>query len=195
MDFVPYSLTERGQCIVPRRFLGAARWRTVRDSTGYFIDDPTRSYQFYPVEFHFAQACWVEVTWNPIDRQWDCICPLHPHYQCEIPYPVPPVIEWGPLDGDEDTAPQEAAEEVPPPAESDTTEDSEESERSECSPTPQTHTSTDPAIADLTLAAESIRIHDPMATFTIQAAPETATLLLINPATGHRFTDDEAAIH
>ena len=57
------------------------------------------------------------------------------------------------------------------------------------------HASTDPVIVDLTLTAESIRIHDPMATFTIQAAQETATLLPINPATGHRFTDDEAAIH
>ena len=28
-DFVPYSITERGPHIVPQRFLGAARWRTV----------------------------------------------------------------------------------------------------------------------------------------------------------------------
>ena len=75
------------------------------------------------------------------------------------------------------------------------TEDSEESERLERSPTPQTHASTDPIIADLTIAAESIHIHDPMATFTIQVEPATATLLPINPATGHCFTDDEAAIH
>ena len=53
----------------------------------------------------------------------------------------------------------------------------------------------DPIIADLTITAESIHIHDSMATFTIQAAPETTTLLPINPATGHHFTDDEAAIH
>ena len=194
-DFVPYSLTERGQCIVPRRFLGAARWRTVRDSTGYFIDDPTRPYQFYPVEFHFVQACWVEVIWNPIDRRWDCIRPLNPRYQCEIPYPAPPVAEWGPLNGEEDTEPPAAAEGAPPQVESDTTEDSEESEHLEHLPTPQTHASTDPIIVDLTIAAESIRIHDPMATFTIQTAQETATLLPINLATGHRFTDDEAAIH
>ena len=193
-DFVPHFLTERGLCIVPRRFLGAARWRTVRDSTGYFIDDPTRPYRFYPVEFNFAHACWVEVTWNPIDRRWDCICPLHPRYQCEIPHPVPPVAEWGPLDGAEDTEPQET-EEAPPQAESDTTEDSEESERSERSPTPQMHASTDPAVADLTVAAELIHIHDPMATFTIQTAQEVITLPPINPATGHRFMDDEAAIH
>ena len=34
-----------------------------------------------------------------------------------------------------------------------------------------------------------------MAMFTIQATQETITLPLINPATGHRFTDDKAAIH
>ena len=193
-DFVSHSLEERGPRIVPQRFLGAARWRTVRDNTGYFIDDPTRPYRFYPVEFNFAHACWVEVTWNPIDRRWDCICPLHPRYQCEILYPVPPVNKWGPLDGAENTEPQ-TVEEVLQQAESDTTKDSEESERSEHSPTPQTHASTDPIIADLTIAAESIRIHDPMATFTIQMAQEAVTLPPINPATGHHFTDDEAAIH
>ena len=152
-------------------------------------------YHFYPVEFHFAQVCWVEVTWNPIDRCWDVIQPLHPHHQCEILYPVPPVIEWGPLDKEEDTKPQASVEEAPPLAESDTTEDSKESECSECSPTPQTHTPTDPIIVDLTIAAELIHIHKPMATFTIQTAQDTVTLPLINPATGHRFTDDKAAIH
>ena len=53
----------------------------------------------------------------------------------------------------------------------------------------------DPLITDLTIAAESIHIHDPMAMFTIQMAQETVTLPPINPATGHRFTDNEAAIH
>ena len=194
-DFVPYSITERGPRIVPQRFLGVARWRTVRESTGYFIDNPTRPYRYYPIEFHFAQACWVEITWNPIDRRWDIIRPLHPHYQCEIPYPVPPVIEWGPLDGAEEMEPQEPAEVAPQQVESDTTKDSEGSEHSGRSLTPQTHTSTDPIITDLTIAAESIHIHEPMATFTIQTVQETVMLPPINPATGHRFTDNEAAIH
>ena len=185
MDFVPYSITERGPHIVPQRFLGAARWRTVRESTRYFIDDHTRPYCFYPVEFHFAQVCWVEITWNPIDQCWDVLCPLHPRYQCKIPYPVPPVVEWGPLDGEEDTEQQELAEPTPQQAASDTTEDSEELEHSGHSLTPRTHASTDPVIVDLTIAAKSIHIHEPMATFTIQTAQETVTLPPINPVTGH----------
>ena len=48
---------------------------------------------------------------------------------------------------------------------------------------------------DLTITAESIRIHNPMATFTIQTVQETVTLPPINPAIRHRFTDDEVAIH
>ena len=194
-DFVPYSISEQGPHIVPWQFLGAARWRTVRESTGYFIDDPTRPYHFYPVEFHFTQACWVEITWNPIDRCWDVIHPLHPHYQCKIPHLVPPTIEWGSLDGEEDTELQEPEELAPQQAPSDTTKDSEESECSGRSPTLQMHASTDLIITDLTIAAESIHIHEPMATFTIQKAQETITLPPINPATGHHFTDDKVAIH
>ena len=135
----------------------------------------------------------MEITWNPIDRHWD-ICPLHPQYQCEIPYPVPPVIEWGPLDGEEEE-PQTTEELTMQQAMSDTTKDSEESEHSGHSPMPQTHASTDPIITDLTIAAESIHIHEPMATFTVQMAQETITLPPINLATRHCFTDDEAAIH
>ena len=175
--------------------MGATRWRTVRESTRYFIDNPTRPYLFYPIEFHFAQVFWVEITWNPIDRRWDAIHPLHPRYQCKIPYPVPPIIEWGPPDGEADTEPQEPEESAQQQAVSDTTEDSEELECSGHSPTPQTHASMDPVITDLAIAAESIHIHEPMAMFTIQMVQETITLPPINPATGHRFTDDEAAIH
>ena len=107
---------------------------------------------------------------------------------------MPPTIEWGPLDGEEEEL-QTTEELTLQQAMSDTTEDSKELECSGRSPTPQTHASTDSVIADLTIAAESIRIHEPMATFTIQAAQETITLPPINLTTGHCFTDDEAAIH
>ena len=80
---------------------------------------------------------------------------------------------------------------TPQEATSDTTEDSEELERSNCSTTPQTHASIDPIIADLTIAAESNHIHEPMVTFTIQMVQETVTLPPINPATVHRFTDND----
>ena len=93
-DFAPHSLQTRGERIVPQRFLGATRWRTVRGDTGYFIDDATRPSCFYPVEFNFAHACWVETTWNPIDRRWDVIRPLGPQYQCDIYEPIPHVSEW-----------------------------------------------------------------------------------------------------
>ena len=155
----------------------------VQDSTGYFIDDPTRPYCFYPIKFHVSQACWVEITWNPLDRCWDVIHPLHLCYQCKIPHPVPPTIEWGPLDGEEDKELQNVGETAIQQATSDTTEDSEELEHSGRSPTPQTQTSTDLVIANLIITAESIHIHKPMATFTVQMIQETVTLPPINPVT------------
>ena len=177
-DFVPHSLQARGERIVPQHFLGAARWRTVRGDTRYFIDDATRPSRFYPVEFNFAHTCWVEITWNPIDRRWDVIRPLGPQYQCNIYEPIPHVSDWGPLDGQE--APNKPSD--------DSHSTSEHTSQGEVSQGPNTtHASTDPVVTDLALAAESIHIYEPMATFTMQAAvqEEHANLPPIHPQTGH----------
>src|SRR6266702_4050138 len=50
--FAPYSTQERGERDVPLIYLKTARWRTVRGSTGYFVNIPTRPAQYYPVEFN-----------------------------------------------------------------------------------------------------------------------------------------------
>ena len=181
-DFVPHSLEARGEWIVPQRFLGAARWRTVRGDTGYFIDKATRPSHFYPVEFNFAHVCWVETTWNPIDRRWDVIRPLGPQYQCDIYEPIPHVSDWGPLDG------QEVHNEPPSNDSHSDSDASEHTSQGEVSQGPNTtHASTDSVVTDLALAAESIHIYEPMATFTMQAAvqEEHANLPPIHPQTGH----------
>src|SRR5258707_13064802 len=143
-DFVPYHTAQRGARIVPVRFLGAAHWRTVQGTTGYYIDDPTRPYRFYPVEFNFLRVCWVEVTWNPIDQRWDHVRPLGPQYQCEIRDPPPPLTEWGRVDGEEEES-SESNEETSED------EDQPRSTEAEVSRAP-----TDPIITELAAAAESI---------------------------------------
>ena len=112
--------------------------------------------------------CWVETTWNPIDWRWDVIRPLGPQYQCDIYEPIPHISDWGPLNGQE------------------------------VSQGPNTtHASTDPVVTDLALAAESIHIYEPMATFTMQAAAQEEHINLppIHPQTGHQLTEDDVAIH
>ncbi len=60
--FAPYSIEERGERNVPLIYLKTARWRTVRGSTRYFINIPTRPSQYYPVEFNHIYVCWCEIT-------------------------------------------------------------------------------------------------------------------------------------
>src|SRR6266702_4444112 len=60
--FVPYAIEERGERNVPLIYLKEARWRTVRGSTGYFVNIPTRPSQYYPVEFNHIYLCWCEIT-------------------------------------------------------------------------------------------------------------------------------------
>ena len=191
-DFVPHSLEARGEWIVPQQFLRAAWWRTVQGDTGYFIDNATRPSCFYPIEFNFAHVCWVETTWNPIDWQWDVIHLLGPQYQCDIYEPIPHVSDWGPLDGQE-------THNKPQSDDSNTESDaSEHTSQGEISQGPNTtHTSTDPIVTDLALAAESIHIYEPMATFTMQATvqEEHVNLPPIHPQMGHRLTEDDVTIH
>ena len=181
-DFVPHSLEARGEQIVPQHFLGAAWWRTVRGDTGYFIDDVTRPSRFYPVEFNFTHVCWVETTWNLIDRRWDVIRPLGLQYKCDIYEPIPHVSDWGPLDG------QEVQNE---PQSDDSHTDSgdlKHTSQGEVSQGPNTtHASTDPVVTDLALAAESIHLYELMATFTMQTAAQEEHINLppIHPQTGH----------
>ena len=135
--------------------------------------------------------CWVETTWNPIDRRWDVIRLLGPQYQCDIYEPIPHVSDWGPLDGQEvHNEPSDDSH-----SESDI---SEHTSQGVVSQGPNTmHTSTDPVVTDLALAAESIHIYKPMATFTMQTAAqeEHVNLPPIRPQIGHRLTEDDVAIH
>jgi len=50
--FAPYTIEERGEWNVPLIYLKEARWQTVRGSTEYFVNIPTRPVQYYPVEFN-----------------------------------------------------------------------------------------------------------------------------------------------
>src|SRR6266702_564628 len=55
--FIPYSIEERGERDVPLIYLKTARWRTIRGSTGYFVNIPTRCYESGHVSFfHFIPS-------------------------------------------------------------------------------------------------------------------------------------------
>ncbi len=82
--FAPYAIEERGEQNVPLIYLKEARWRTVRGSTGYFVNIPTRPSQYYPVEFNHIYVCWCEITWNAPEGVWNVVRPTGPDYCCDI---------------------------------------------------------------------------------------------------------------
>jgi len=81
---VPYIIEERGERNIPLIYLKTARWRTVRGSTGYFVNIPTRPNQYYPVEFNHTYVCWCEITWNAPEAVWNIVRPAGPDYHCDI---------------------------------------------------------------------------------------------------------------
>ncbi len=82
--FAPYSIEERGEQDVPLIYLKEARWRTIRGSTGYFVNIPTRPSQYYPIEFNHNFVCWTEITWNAPNNRWNIERPTGPDYRCDI---------------------------------------------------------------------------------------------------------------
>src|SRR6266702_3398508 len=82
--FMPYAIEDRGERNVPLIYLKEARWRTVRGSTGYFVNIPTRPSQYYTVEFNHIYVCWCEITWNAPEAVWNVVRPAGPDYHCDI---------------------------------------------------------------------------------------------------------------
>ncbi len=101
--FQPYSIESQGPCNVPTRYLKTARWRTIRGSTGYYIDIPTRPSRHYPVEFNFPNFCWCEVTWSVFHQHWSVTRPTGDEYRCDI-YENEVIRDGdqGPIDGQEE---------------------------------------------------------------------------------------------
>jgi len=191
--FAPYTIEDRGERNVPLIYLKTARWRTVRGSTGYFVNIPTRPSQYYPVEFNHIYVCWCEITWNAPEAVWNVVQPAGPDYCCDIfEDEVQTSRNVGAIDG-----------QIPPtprtPAPSSDSQEEEEERGSE--PSEDTiesgqpgNTTEEEGLANL---AESIHINPPaMATMT----EEPRTEELIDDNTGHRvrrivnIVDEEASL-
>jgi len=154
--FTPYSLEERGERDVPLIYLKEARWRTVRGSTGYFINIPTRPSQYYPVEFNHNFVCWTEITWNAPQNRWNVERPTGPDYCCDIfEDEVQTAGQVGPIDGQIPQTPR-----TPAPSTEDKDEGSEHSDNTVESGVPR-NTTEEERLADL---AESIHINPPAMT-------------------------------
>jgi len=201
--FTPYSIEERGERDVPLIYLRTAQWRTVRGSTGYFVNIPTRPAQYYPVEFNHDFVCWTEITWNAPNHRWDVVRPTGPDYRCDIfEDEVQTAGQVGPIDGQHIPTPR-----TPAPS----TEDKEEERRSEGSKNMAETGAPGDTTEEERLAglAESIHINPPvMAIITepVETTTERSTYLRwevaeeIHPQTGHRVShvahtaEDEAAL-
>src|SRR6266702_4978975 len=189
--FVPYAIEDRGERNVPLIYLKEARWRTVRGSTGYFVNIPTRPSQYYPVEFNHTYVCWCEITWNAPENLWNVVRPAGPDYRCDIfEDEVRTGGNVGAIDGHVPPSPR-----TPAPS-TDSREEDQESERS--AETIESghpgNTTEEEGLANL---AKSIHIDSPaMATMT--EAPYVEEV--INDEMGHRVrriantVDDEAAM-
>ncbi len=194
--FTPYSLNERGERDVPLIYLKTTQWRTVRGSTGYFVNIPTRPAQYYPVEFNHNFVCWTEITWNAPQNRWDVIRPTGPDYRCNIfEDEVQTAGQVGPINGQQPPTPR-----TPAPSTEDEEEEERGSERSEN--TAETgvpgNTTEEEGLADL---AESIHINPPeMTTMTepVEIITEGSAYLRrevvgeIHPQTGRRVYPAEA---
>ncbi|KAH9014841.1 hypothetical protein EDB85DRAFT_1899021 [Lactarius pseudohatsudake] len=146
-----YSLERRGDRNVPTQFLGAARWREYRGDTGYFVDFASGPSRYQPVEFNFENVCWVEITWNPINSQWDAVRPAGRSYNCDIDTRGLPTREqWGHIDGRPEEEPSTSEPRTPAPSETsgDDNEDSESDQE-------------EPETNEIAQTAESLHITEP----------------------------------
>ena len=151
--FRPYIIERRGERNVPQIYLGAARWRTIRGDTGYYVNIPTRPSQWYPVEFNFENLCWVEIAWNAPQNYWDVLRPAGLEYCCDIPEcDVQTRGNWGPIDGQDET---NASGSSRTPAPSEASEETAEDDESESEQHEQ-----EAAIEEITELAEQIAIRD-----------------------------------
>ncbi len=154
--FTPYSIEERGERDVPLIYLKEARWRTVRGSTGYFVNIPTRPSQYYPVEFNHNFVCWTEITWNAPQNRWSVERPMGPDYRCDIfEDKVQTAGQVGPIDRQPPLNPR-----TPAPLTEDEEERSENSDNTVESRAPGNMTEEE-RLVDL---AESININPPAMT-------------------------------
>ncbi len=195
--FEPYLLAQRGERDVPLIYLKEAWWRTIRGSTRYFINIPTRPSQYYPVEFNHNFVCWTEILWNAPQNRWEVDRPTGPDYRCDIfEDEVQTAGQVGPLDG-------------PPRTPTPSTDEEDEAESERTNPTIESgapgNTTEEEGLANL---AESIHINPPMATVTTETREQIINEEIahirrevteeINPRTGHRrianIVDDEAAL-
>ncbi|KAH9007536.1 hypothetical protein EDB84DRAFT_1572785 [Lactarius hengduanensis] len=94
-----YIIPSRGERNVPTRYLKAARWRTHRGETGYFVDFPNRPSRYYPVEFSFEHTCWCILATNDAGIR-TVVRPTTHEYRCDIlESEVVPLARVGPIDG------------------------------------------------------------------------------------------------
>ncbi len=202
--FAPYSIEERGERNVPLIYLKEARWRTVRGSTGYFVDIPTQPGQYYPVEFNHIYVCWCEITWNAPEVVWNVVQPTGSDYRCNIfEDEVQTSRKVGAIDGQPPITPR-----TPAPSTDSQEEEEQGSEQSEntIESGQPGNTTKEEGLANL---AESIHINPPeMTTMTepVEIVMEGSIYLRreivgeIHPQTGHRvlpttnMADDEAAL-
>ena len=159
------------------------RWRTIRGSTGYFVNIPTQPSQYYPVEFNHNFVCWTEITWNAPLNRWNIERPTGPNYQCDIfKDKVQTAGQVGPIDRQPSQTPR-----TPAPSTEDKDRGSECSDDTVKSGAPG-NTTEEERLANL---AESIHINPPvMATMTEVGEQEAHYLRReipeeINPYTGH----------
>src|SRR6266581_5044366 len=176
--FVPYAIEDRGERNVPLIYLKEARWRTIRGSTGYFVNIPTRPSQYYPVEFNHIYVCWCEITWNAPEAVWNIVWPAGLDYRCDIfEDEVQTTGNVGIIDGQIPPTPR-----TPAPSTDSHEEEGQGSEGSEDT-VESGHPGDTGEEEDLANLAESIQIHSPaMATMT--EAPHVEEV--INEQTGHR---------
>jgi len=173
--FAPYAIEDRGERNVPLIYLKEARWRTVRGSTGYFVNIPTRLSQYYPVEFNHIYVCWCEITWNAPEAVWNVVQPAGPDYRCDIfEDEVQTTGNVGAIDGQLPPTPRTPA----PSTDSHEEQGSEQSDDMIESGQPG-NTTEEEGLATL---AESIRIN-PSEMATVTEAPRTEEV--IDEHTGH----------
>src|ERR1700761_3426977 len=80
-------------------YLKAARWRTHRGETRYFIGFPNWPSQYYPVEFNFEHTCWCILATNNAGVR-TVVRPTTHKYWCNIlESEVVPLQRAGPIDG------------------------------------------------------------------------------------------------